>query len=54
MATIDTTHVAHAPSAHVAGDNYLTHSRGVLSWMFTLDHKRIGVMYLIGVLWQPS
>lgn len=50
MATIDTTHVGHAPSAHVTGDNYLTHSRGVLSWMFTLDHKRIGVMYLIGVL----
>ena len=30
--------------------NYLTHSRGVLSWMFTLDHKRIGVMYLVSVL----
>ena len=31
-------------------DNYLTHSRGVFSWIFTLDHKRIGVMYLISVL----
>jgi cytochrome c oxidase subunit 1 len=30
-------------------ENYLTNSKGVLSWMFTLDHKRIGVMYLIGV-----
>jgi cytochrome c oxidase subunit 1 len=31
-------------------DNYLTHSRGVASWLFTLDHKRIGVMYLIAIL----
>ncbi len=32
------------------GDNYLTHSRGILSWLFSLDHKRIGIMYLVGVL----
>ena len=32
------------------GDNYLTHSHGIRSWLFTLDHKRIGVMYLISVL----
>jgi cytochrome c oxidase subunit 1 len=32
------------------GDNYLTHGRGILSWLFTLDHKRIGVMYCIGIL----
>jgi cytochrome c oxidase subunit I len=31
-------------------DNYLTHSRGIASWIFTLDHKRIGIMYLISVL----
>jgi cytochrome c oxidase subunit I len=31
-------------------DNYLTHSRGISTWLFTLDHKRIGVMYLISVL----
>jgi cytochrome c oxidase subunit 1 len=31
-------------------DNYLTHSRGVRSWVYTLDHKRIGVMYLVTVL----
>ena len=31
-------------------DNYLTNSRGVLSWLFTLDHKRIGLMYLVGVV----
>ncbi len=32
-----------------AGPNYLKASRGVLSWLFTLDHKRIGIMYLFGV-----
>ncbi len=31
-------------------DNYLTHSHGIASWAFTLDHKRIGVMYLVSVL----
>ncbi|MCC6124866.1 MAG: cbb3-type cytochrome c oxidase subunit I [Pirellulales bacterium] len=30
-------------------DNYLTHTRGLWSWLFTLDHKRIGVMYLITI-----
>jgi cytochrome c oxidase subunit 1 len=30
--------------------NYLTASRGIRSWLLTLDHKRIGVMYLISVL----
>ncbi|UCG33706.1 MAG: cbb3-type cytochrome c oxidase subunit I, partial [Phycisphaerales bacterium] len=32
------------------GDNYLTHRTGIASWLFTLDHKRIGVMYLVSVL----
>ncbi len=31
-------------------DNYLKNSRGFLSWIFTLDHKRIGMMYLVGIL----
>ncbi len=31
-------------------ENYLKNSTGILSWMFTLDHKRIGIMYLIGIL----
>ena len=31
-------------------DNYLTHSRGFLSWALTLDHKRIGLMYMVSVL----
>ena len=33
-----------------SSDNYLTHSRGFLSWALTLDHKRIGVMYMVAVL----
>jgi len=31
-------------------DNYLTHTRGIWSWLYTLDHKRIGIMYLTCVL----
>lgn len=31
-------------------DNYLTHTRGVLSWAFTLDHKRVGIMFLVSVV----
>ncbi len=30
--------------------NYLNCDRGVLSWAFTLDHKRIGLMYLISIM----
>jgi cytochrome c oxidase subunit 1 len=34
------------PTQPAAVDNYLTHERGWRSWAFTLDHKRIGVLYL--------
>ncbi len=38
------------PLSDDAGDdNFLTHTKGFLSWAFTLDHKRIGLMYLAGV-----
>ncbi len=30
--------------------NYLNHSKGLWSWMSTLDHKRIGLMYLFTTL----
>jgi cytochrome c oxidase subunit 1 len=30
--------------------NYLNESKGFMSWAGTLDHKRIGIMYLVGVL----
>jgi cytochrome c oxidase subunit 1 len=33
-----------------SGENYLNCSHGFASWIFTLDHKRIGVMYLVSVL----
>lgn len=30
--------------------NYLNKTKGIKSWLFTLDHKRIGMMYLAAVL----
>jgi cytochrome c oxidase subunit 1 len=30
--------------------NYINNDKGIWSWMTTVDHKRIGVMYLVGVL----
>ncbi len=30
-------------------ENYLNCSNTIASWAFTLDHKRIGVMYLVGI-----
>ena len=33
-----------------SGTNYLTCSSGFKSWAFTLDHKRIGIMYLIATM----
>ena len=51
MASPSTTADVVAPrSTSSADDNYLTHDKGVLSWIFSLDHKRIGVMYLCSVL----
>ncbi len=39
------------PAEHAYGrENYLTQGRGVLSWLGTLDHKRIGVMYMCGII----
>ncbi len=32
------------------GGNYLTQTRGLRSWLLTLDHKRIALMYMLGVL----
>lgn len=33
-----------------AGTNYLNCSKGLKSWLGTLDHKRIGLMYLFSIL----
>jgi len=32
------------------GDSYLTAKRGIKSWLLTIDHKRIGLMYLASVI----
>ena len=31
-------------------ESYLTHEKGLASWLLTLDHKRIGILYMITVL----
>jgi len=30
--------------------NYLNEPKGLKSWLFTLDHKRIGLMYLFAIM----
>ena len=45
--TTDTWESAEPPAA--GSDNYLTHTRGIASWIFTLDHKRVGIMFLVSV-----
>ena len=37
-------------TAPPGGTNYLNATHGWRSWLFTLDHKRIGVMYLVSIL----
>lgn len=37
-------------AATAEAPNYLTHETGLKSWLFTLDHKRIGLMYLASTL----
>ena len=41
---------AHAASAGGAEPNYINAHKGIWSWMTTVDHKRLGLMYLVGVL----
>jgi cytochrome c oxidase subunit I len=38
------------PGAHSGDDNYLTHEKGIASWLLTLDHKRISILYFISVI----
>jgi cytochrome c oxidase subunit 1 len=47
MTTADTT--TPAPGGP-PGVNYLNCTSGIMSWLGTLDHKRIGIMYLVSVL----
>ncbi len=46
VATAD--EVGHVPET--SGKNYLNQTTGIVSWLTTVDHKRIGIMYLITVL----
>ena len=38
------------PTEHLREGNFLNHEKGIWSWMSSLDHKRIGLMYLMGIL----
>ncbi len=44
-----TTVAATVLAAEHAAPSYLEHGRGPRSWLLTLDHKRIGVMYLVAI-----
>ena len=50
MSTTTTAPGSLTPAVQPESDNYLKNSSGYLSWATTLDHKRIGVMYLVAVL----
>ena len=52
MAVEATTHPgAHGHEGHGHSDkSYLNEKTGLMSWLITLDHKRIGMMYLLSVL----
>jgi len=41
--------VVQAPG-HAPDENYITHGKGLKSWLVTLDHKRIGVLYIISIM----
>ncbi len=40
------------PQGPVKEPDYLNASKGLWSWLSTLDHKRIGLMYLFGILFS--
>jgi cytochrome c oxidase subunit 1 len=44
------THGTTTGHGHAPGENYLNSPKGLKSWLTTIDHKRIGVMYLWAVL----
>jgi cytochrome c oxidase subunit I len=43
-------HDTHHGGHHGEEPSYLTAKRGLASWLFTVDHKRIGLMYLASVV----
>ena len=46
---MDTAPVITTAETAVEPPNYLTADYGWKSWLFTLDHKRIAILYLISV-----
>ena len=50
MAAITTPHTGEHEHGNDEEKSYLEVQKGLGSWLYTLDHKRIGVMYLISVL----
>ena len=44
--------MSNTAQAHEDGhhENYITAHKGIQSWLVTLDHKRIGMMYLTTIL----
>ncbi len=48
MSTITT--AGPIPEAGSEEPSYLTATRGLMSWIFTVDHKRIGVMYMATIM----
>jgi cytochrome c oxidase subunit 1 len=42
--------IVHPSTLPPLADSYLTHRRGILSWLLTKDHKRIAILYMIGIL----
>lgn len=39
-----------ASATHDSSHNYINHEKGLMSWLTTLDHKRIGLLYMVAVL----
>jgi len=37
------------PALEMPRENYLTDGYGIKSWLLTLDHKRIGILYMVSV-----
>jgi cytochrome c oxidase subunit 1 len=39
-----------ATATHAEGLNYINWEKGIWSWLTTIDHKRIGLMYLVTLM----
>ena len=50
MAEVIQKQQVHTSTAHPREIDYLSDGNGIKDWLFTVDHKRIGIMYLFFVL----